>query len=126
MTVDLKWRDKTLFFLDTSTPTFKIIFTSILFGFTTITTLGTLYGNGIFRIDRKWWDDDYDDNYKSNRAGKTSLKGKIKGIFIALLINFIFYLLFYIIAKTKFYIGFIPIFPVFLYFNMQKDGSFYI
>ena len=97
--------------------TFLIIFGFFCFGVSTLTTLGTLCGNGIFPIDRKWWDDNYDLDYKSKRAGKTSLKGKIKGIFISLLINFIIYLLFYIFVITKFYIGFIVVIPIFLFIN---------
>ena len=96
-----------------------MIFASLVFGATTLTTLGTLFGNSIFLIERKWWND----YHKSKRVGKTSFKDRIKVIFIALLINFIFYLLFYIFALTKFYIGFIPILPIFLFINMQGGFS---
>ena len=58
-----------------------IIFFSGVF----LATLGTLYGRGIFPIDREWWDNDY------KRLGKTTFKGRIKGIFIALLINVIYF-----------------------------------
>ena len=91
--------------------TFLVIFGFFVFGIFCLTTLGTLYGNGIFPIEREWWDDDY------KRLGKTTLKSRIKGIFISLLINFIIYLLFYIFVITKFYIGFILVIPIFLFIN---------
>ena len=73
-----------LFLMDT----FLVIFGFFVFGISCLTTLGTLYGNGIFPIEREWWDDDY------KRLGKTTLKSRIKGIFISLIINIIFFFTF--------------------------------
>ena len=103
--------------------TFLIIFGFFVFGISCLTTLGTLYGNGIFPIEREWWDDDYDLDYKSKRAGKTSLKGKIKGIFISLIINIIFYSLFYVLAKTKMVLILFGLICIFIFFNMQDGGK---
>ena len=103
--------------------TFLIIFVFFAFGTTTLTTLGTLCGNGVFLIDRKSWDDDYDLDYKSKRAGKTSLKGKIKGIFISLIINIIFYSLFYVLVKTKIVLILFGLICIFIFFNTQDSGG---
>ena len=73
-----------LFLMDT----FLVIFGFFVFGISCLTTLGTLYGNGIFPIEREWWDDDY------KRLGKNTLKSRTKGIFISLIINIIFFFTF--------------------------------
>ena len=65
--------------------TTKVILGFIFFSGVFLATLGTLYGRGIFPIDRECWDNDY------KRLGKTTFKGRIKGIFIALLINVIYF-----------------------------------
>ena len=97
--------------------TFLIIFGFFAFGTTTLTTLGTLCGNGVFPIDREWWDDDY------RRLGKTTFKGRIKGIFISLIINIIFYSLFYVLAKTKMVLILFGLICIFIFFNTQDSGG---
>ena len=99
--------------------TFLVIFGFFVFGISCLTTLGTLYGNGIFPIEREWWDDDY------KRLGKTTVKSRIKGIFISLIINIIFFSLFYVLAKTKpaLGLGLFGLICVFIFFNMQDSGN---
>ena len=94
-------------------------FDGYFFSYFCLTTLGTLYVNGIFPIEREWWDDDY------MRFGKTTLKSSIKGIFISLIINIIFFSLFYVLAKTKpaLGLGLFGLICVFIFFNMQDSGN---
>ena len=75
--------------------TFLVIFGFFVFGISCLTTLGTLYGNGIFPIEREWWDDDY------RKFRKTTFKSRIKAVFLALLIHGIYFSIMAICAHIK-------------------------